>query len=497
VAHKYILAIDQGTTGSRALLYSQHGRVKSQAYQEIKQYYPRPGWVEHDASEILRSIQNVVGRAIQSAHISPSAIGSIGITNQRETVVFWDKRTGRPSGKAIVWQDRRTEGLCRTLRDKGLEPEVHRKTGLFFDPYFSGTKIRWLLNSQPRLRKQAELGNLCFGTIDSWLLYCLTGKRIHATDYTNASRTLLFNIKSKRWDKRLMRMFHVPMSILPTALPSNSVFGTTKNFRPLPDGIPINAILGDQQAALYGQSCYNKGTSKNTYGTGCFLLVNLGQKIIHSKAGLVTTIACDRKGNPAYAIEASIFIAGAAVQWLRDGIRLIKTASETERIARNVRNLNEVVLIPAFTGLGAPHWRPDVRGAIFGITRGTTREMVIKAAVDSIGFQVEQVFNLIKSESRVNIRALKVDGGATNNLYLMQFQADLLNVPVLRSSVQEATAWGVAKLAGIASGIIEDLNAVDRTVRYKTFSPKMSSSVRSVALSRWRCAVSQLTARRS
>jgi len=491
---QYLLAIDQGTTGTRAILYTKQGSIKGSSYEELKQYYPQPGWVEHDATEIIMSVKRVIRRAIERARISPKAIRAIGITNQRETVVLWDRKTGKPVRRAIVWQDRRTEPLCRALRAKGLTRQVRKETGLFFDPYFSGTKLRWLFDREPALRRRASSDALCFGTIDSWLLFHLTGQSVHATDYTNASRTLLFHIDKKTWSKRLLRLFHVPESVLPKALPSGCLFGVTKHFQPLPDGIPIHAILGDQQAALYGQGCYAAGTSKNTYGTGCFLLVNLGKRRVDSKCGLVTTLACDQKGNPVYAMEASIFIGGAAIQWLRDGLKWIKEARETESIARRLRDSSGVVVVPAFTGLGAPYWRPDVRGAILGVTRGTTREAIIKATLDSIALQVQEVFDLMKQESAIPIRALKVDGGATRNRYLMQLQADLLRVPILRSNVSEATAWGVAKLAGLASGFWKHLAPVDRRVRYERFTPKMNANKRGQLISGWKKAIYQLTA---
>jgi len=489
---KYLLAIDQGTTGSRAILYTSEGRIKAQAYQEFRQYYPRQGWVEHDATEIVTSVRNVIARALRKANATSQSIHAIGITNQRETVVFWDRKTGTPAGRAIVWQDRRTSDLCQQLRRAKLEPFVRKKTGLFFDPYFSGTKLRWSFDHHSALRRRAKSGALCVGTIDSWLLFQMTGRRVHATDFTNASRTLLFDLRRRSWDEKLLRIFHVPHGVLPEALPSNSAFGTTRNFAPLPNGVPICGILGDQQAALYGQGCYEPGTSKNTYGTGCFLLVNLGKRFLHSKSGLVTTIACDEKGNPVYAMEASIFIAGAAIQWLRDGLKLIEQAQETEQIARNVHDTQGVVVIPAFTGLGAPYWRPDVRGAIFGITRGTSREVIIKATLDSIAYQVQEVFDLIRRESGVRIPALKVDGGASQNCYLMQFQSDLLGVPILRAEKSEATAWGVAKLAGISSGFWKSLKGVDRKIRYKRFVPKMRSQERRQAIKQWQQAIQRL-----
>jgi glycerol kinase len=491
---QYILAIDQGTTGSRALFYDVRGEIKSQAYREFRQYYPRPGWVEHNASEILTSIQTVIRQAMRAGRISARQIAAIGVTNQRETVVVWNRQTGKPLGRAIVWQDRRTEALCQLLKKQGFETDVRRRTGLFFDPYFSGSKLRWLFEQDPRLGQMARAGKLCVGTMDSWILFHLTGRQVHATDFTNASRTLLFNIQSMSWDPRLVRLFRVPKGALPKALPSNANFGQTKNFKPLPNGIPIHAMIGDQQSALFGQGCYSRGTSKNTYGTGCFLLVNLGKRLLRSRSGVVTTVACDEKGDPAYAMEASIFIAGAAIQWLRDGLKLIKKAPETEQIARRTRELSDVVVIPAFTGLGAPHWRPDVRAAIMGITRGTTRDMITKATLDSVALQVCEVFDVIRKESKIRIPALKVDGGASQNAYLMQLQADLLGVPILQSNTTEATAWGAAKLAGLSCGFWRTPRKVDQKARYKWFRPKMRVAERNALVSRWDRAIRQLTA---
>ncbi len=489
---QYILAIDQGTTGSRAILYDASGGAKASAYQEFSQHYPKPGWVEHDASEILNSVHRVIRKAIIKAGISGKQIGAIGITNQRETTVLWDRFTGKPLLRAIVWQDRRTDVLCRALKKQNYEAVFSKKTGLLLDPYFSGTKLRWCFDSHSWLRRKAQLGSICFGTIDSWLLFHLSGKEIHATDFTNASRTLVFNIKRKKWDSELCKILHVPASVLPQARPSNSLFGKTKNFSPLPDGIPIHALIGDQQAALFGQGCYNAGDSKNTYGTGCFMLLNLGAHFSRSHSGLLTTLACDAKGDPTYALEGSVFIGGAAVQWLRDGLKVIRKASETELIARKISGSSEVVVVPAFTGLGAPYWRPDVRGAVFGITRGTTREMIIKATVDSIAFQVKDVFDLMRREGGVRIPTLKVDGGASKNHYLMQFQADLLDVPILVSSFSESTAWGAAKLAGFASGLWPNLRQLDQKTRYEVFKPKMAPKKRKALLEQWKAAVQRL-----
>ncbi len=494
MAKSFILAIDQGTTGSRAILYDANGNLKASAYQEFSQYYPKPGWVEHDAFEILNSVRQVISQAIAKAKISTKQIEAIGITNQRETVVLWDRNLGRPVSRAIVWQDRRTAELCRILKKQGYETATRNRTGLFFDPYFSGTKLRWVFDNHSSLRRKAQSGSLCFGTIDSWLLYQLSGKTAHGTDFTNASRTLLFDIKRKKWDSELCKILRVPEGILPEAKPSGSLFGTTKNFRPLPDGVPIHALMGDQQAALFGQGCYRQGDSKSTYGTGCFMLLNLGSHFSCSSSGLLTTLACDAKGNPAYALEGSIFVGGAAIQWLRDGLRVIREPGETESIARRATDSSEVVVVPAFTGLGAPYWRADVRGAIFGITRGTTREMLVKATLESIAFQVKDVFDLMRRESGVSVPALKVDGGASRNRYLMQLQADLLGVPVLRAVLSESTAWGAAKLAGFASGFWPNLNKIDRKTRYEKFHPKMRREKRQILFKRWQAAIQHLIA---
>lgn len=488
----FVLSIDQGTTGSRAILYNRLGRLKSSAYREFKQYYPKPGWVEHDPHEILRSVKNVISEVLTKSRVRPNQIQSIGITNQRETIVLWDRLSGTAISKSIVWQDRRTSDLCNQLKKQGLEPEFSQKTGLLLDPYFSGTKLRWFFKHHFQIYKKAQKGDVLFGTIDSWLLFHLTGKKVHATDLTNASRTLLFDIKKKSWDRELCRILKTPMNCLPEVKTSNSFFGKTLNFSPLPDGIPIHAIMGDQQAALYGQACYHSGDSKNTYGTGCFTLVNLGSKFVRSKFGLLTTLACDRNGNPVYALEGSIFIGGAAIQWLRDGLKLIKTARETEAIAQKASNQDGIVVVPAFTGLGAPYWRPNVRGAIFGITRGTTREMIIKATVDSIALQVNDVLQVIVKEGGIKIPSLKVDGGASQNRYLMQLQSDLLRVPILKSDLTESTAWGAAKLAGHVSGFWSDLNKLDDSVHYDKFQPRMKRHTRNQMVERWKQAISKL-----
>lgn len=489
---QFILAIDQGTTGSRALLYDQGGRIRGTAYQEFRQYYPRPGWVEHDANEIIHSTLSVMTRAFAQARISARKIAAIGITNQRETTVLWEKKTGRPVSRAIVWQDRRTAGLCDQLRRQGREPFFRNRTGLLLDPYFSGTKVRWLLDTRLGLRRRASRGDLLFGTIDSWLLWNLSGGKVHATDTTNASRTLLLNLKTKTWDRDILKFLKIPSSLLPEIHPSSFFFGQTASLGPLKKGIPICALVGDQQAALYGQGCYRRGEMKNTYGTGCFLVMNQGRKYRAPLKGLLGTLACDEEGKPTYAVEGAIFITGAAIQWLRDGLGLIRKAAETEQIARRLKDTGGVVVIPAFTGLGAPYWRADVRGAIFGLTRGTRREHLIKAALESIAYQTADVFETMARMVGRKPPFLKVDGGAAANNYLMQLQADLLGVPVLRSDRTESTAWGAAKLAGLRCGLWKEVRAIDRLRRYQRFLPRITVRERSEKLRIWRATVQKL-----
>ncbi len=474
----YILSIDQGTTGSRVLIVDKKGFIKAKSYSEFPQYFPQPGWVEHDPQEILQTTLRVATEVFQKSGLSPSSIASIGITNQRETTTVWDSVTGRPFHRAIVWQDRRTSDLCESLKKQGLEKMVRKKTGLVLDPYFSATKLNWLLKHVGRIRAQLRKGRALFGTIDTWLLWNLTGGKRHATDYSNASRTLLFNIQKKSWDGDLLKVFGVPASCLPEAKPSASFFGKTVKMGPFPAGIPIYGMLGDQQAALYGQGCYQPGTIKNTYGTGCFTVLNTGRKFVLSKRGLLTTIACDRRGNPVYALEGSVFIAGAVIQWIRDGLRFIKKAGESEKIAASLKDTGGVYVVPAFVGLGAPYWDSRARGAILGITRGTRREHIVKAALDSIAYQTVDVINTMKEDSRLRIAELKVDGGATQNAYLMQFQADLLGLKIKRSSMLESTAWGAAKLAGIASGFWNTVAEVDQNLRYRIFTHRFSVTSR-------------------
>lgn len=485
---KYILALDQGTTGSRAILFDAAGRTVASAYREFKQYFPKPGWVEHDAEEIWRSCETVIREAVRKSRISPQEILAIGITNQRETTVMWDRKTSKPVYHAIVWQCRRTSDICHAL--KKHEPLIHRKTGLVLDPYFSGTKIKWLLDHVPGLKNSSAGGRIAFGTIDSWLIWKLTGGRSHVTDLTNASRTMLLNIKTKKWDPSLLRTFGVPAKVLPKLQSSGSIFGTTQKIADLPAGIPIAGVMGDQQAALYGQGCYEAGTSKNTYGTGCFIMMNTGEKFVSSKAGLLTTLACDFKGRPVYALEGSVFIGGAVVQWLRDGLKVIKSSAATEKAVRKLKDNGGVYVVPAFVGLGAPYWKSEARGLISGITRGTTMPHIIRACLEAIAYQSRDVFDIMQKAFGGRIRELKVDGGACKNDLLMQFQADILNTKILRPEVIELTARGVAHLTGVTMGLWKKSHDLKRQHQVDlVFSPKMKPAKRARLYQGWRKAV--------
>ncbi len=485
---KYILAIDQGTTGTRAILFDDCGKPVASAYREFKQYFPKPGWVEHDAVEIWRTCETVIRETVRRSKIPPQKILGIGITNQRETTVLWDRVTSKPVARAIVWQCRRTSDLCRA--HKRQESLIRKKTGLLLDPYFSGTKVEWFLDHVPGLRSRALRGEIAFGTIDSWLIWKLTGGAAHVTDMTNASRTLLFNIRTRRWDPSLLKLFGIPSPLLPSVQPSGSIFGRTKNVAGLPDGIPIAAVMGDQQSALYGQGCYETGTSKNTYGTGCFIMMNTGKKLVYSKEGLLTTIACDFKGRPVYALEGAVFIGGAVVQWLRDGLKLVRTAAATEEAVRGLKDTGGVYIVPAFVGLGAPYWDSEARGLISGITRGTTTPHLIRACLESIAYQTRDVFDVMQKALGRPIHELKVDGGACKNNALMQFQADILNAKILRPRVIELTARGVAHLAGVTLGFWKksrDLKAQHELDR--AFSPAMRFSRRAELYKGWKIAV--------
>ncbi|MBI3314284.1 MAG: glycerol kinase GlpK [Candidatus Omnitrophica bacterium] len=487
-----VLAVDQGTTGTRAILYDRHGKCLASAYQEFRQYYPHPGFVEHDGLEIWRTTLKVISLALERARIKFSDLVSIGITNQRETTVLWDRRTGKPVHHAIVWQDRRTADFCQKLRQRGFEKEFRDKTGLVLDPYFSATKIHWLLEHVPGLRRKAKRGQILFGTIDSWLAWKLTGGKAHVTDFTNASRTLLFNIKTHSWDKNLLRIMKIPHTLLPTPKFSADEFGQTSSQGPITGGIPIHAVMGDQQAALYGQACYKSGEVKNTYGTGCFVVMNLGKKFPKVPFGLLTTLACDKEGRPVYALEGSIFIAGAAVQWLRDGLGFFRHASETYAMATRVKDAGGVTVIPALTGLGSPYWNPNVRGIITGLTRGTKREHIVRATLEAIGHESADVLESMKSLYGHGLKTLKVDGGATSNPFLMQFQADILEIPILVSDIQESTAWGVAKLAAKKAGFWTDLASIDHHRKYRIYRPRMKSSERIARRQLWKHEIKRL-----
>jgi glycerol kinase len=490
-----VLAIDQGTTGSTALLLDARGAVTARGYAELPQHFPRPGWVEHDGEEIWASVRAAVGRALRAAG-GRTRLAAIGITNQRETTLLWSRRTGRPVARAIGWQDRRTSERCARLRREGFAAEARRRTGLVPDPYFSATKLEWLLREDRARAARARRGELAFGTVDAWLLWKLTGGAVHATDPTNASRTLLFNLRGRRWDDALLERFGVPRGVLPEVRASSGIFGKTRATGFLPDGIPIAGIAGDQQAALFGQGCVAPGQSKNTYGTGAFLLLHTGARPVLSRAGLLTTIACGPRGEPAYALEGSAFIAGAAIQWLRDGLGILARAAESEALAASVPDAGGVVLVPAFVGLGAPYWRPDVRGALLGLTRGTTRAHVARATLEALAFQSRDLVEAMARDAGRRVRALRVDGGAAANDLLMQYQADLLGVPVERPTVIETTALGAGLLAGLATGFWSSPAGLARARRVeRRFRPRRDRAWREAEYGRWKRAVAMLLGR--
>jgi len=497
---KLILAIDQGTTGTTVFVVDARGRIRGRAYAEIRQFYPKPGWVEHDPEEIYRSVVTLSKKAIAAAKVTAAAIAGIGITNQRETFVVWERRSGRPVYRAIVWQCRRSASICDALRER--EPEVVRRTGLLVDPYFSGTKLKWLLDQRPELRERGARGELCFGTIDTWLVHKLSRGAEFVTDYTNASRTMMFNLARREWDDEMLAMLGVPREMLPRAVGSRGPLAETARGTIAPHAIPIAAVIGDQQSALYGQRAVESGHSKATYGTGAFLLMNTGDKIVPSKNRLLTTAALGPAGEAAYALEGSVFIAGAAVQWLRDGLKLVRKAADTEREARaslsKNRDRSQPYVVPAFVGLGAPHWDAAARGAIVGITRGTTRADIVRATLDSIAYQVRDVILAMESDTGSPISELRADGGATANRYLMQFQADILGKPVRRAKIAETTAMGAAMLAGLAMGVWKAPRELEALVEAAdVFKPKMQSREREQLLAGWRDAVSRVVTKLS
>jgi len=486
---KYILAIDQGTTGSRAIIYDKHGRKAASAYEEFPQYFPKPGWVEHDPDRIWQSVNNSIQKVLKKIPID--LIQAIGITNQRETTVLWDKDTGRPVYNAIVWQCRRTASRCGRLKAIKGEREFFRKrTGLPIDAYFSATKIEWILKNVEGAFKKAKSGKLLFGTTDTWILWKLTGGKIHATDYTNASRTMLFNIEKLKWDKDILLKFKIPEQILPDVKKSSGVFGSTIKIGKLPAGIPISGIAGDQQAALFGQACFELGTMKNTYGTGCFILLNTGKKKTISRHGLITTLGCGPFGEPVYVLEGAVFIAGAAIHWIRDGLKLLTCGCESEKMAVSVRNNEGVYFVPALTGLGAPYWDQNARGAIFGITRGTSASHIVRAALEAMCYQTKDVLLAMQKDSGLKIRDLKIDGGASTNNFLCQFQADILGINVVRPKVTETTSLGAAYLAGLAVGYWENAGEIKKCwEKDRIFKPKMKKEIASKYYSEWLDAV--------
>ncbi|NJI78928.1 glycerol kinase GlpK [Clostridioides difficile] len=489
---KYVMALDQGTTSSRAILFNKKGEIVKIAQKEFKQIYPKAGWVEHDPMEIWGSQSGVMREVIETAGIRPEEIASIGITNQRETTIVWSRYTGKPIYNAIVWQCRRTSEICDELKHKGLEELIKEKTGLLIDAYFSATKVKWILDNVEGAREKAEQGELLFGTIDTWLIWNLTRGKVHVTDYSNASRTMMYNINSLEWDKDILRELDIPISMLPSVKPSSYVYGHTDERMLSGAKIPIAGCAGDQQAALFGQNCVEEGTAKNTYGTGCFLLMNTGSKIVKSKHGLLTTIAWGVDGKVTYALEGSIFIGGASIQWLRDELKIIESAKDSEMYANRVEDTNGVYVVPAFTGLGAPYWDMYARGSILGLTRGAKKEHIIRATLESIAYQTKDVLEAMQNDSKLKLKSLKVDGGASNNNFLMQFQSDILNVDIDRPKIVETTALGAAYLAGLSVGFYIGSNEIpSKWSVEKEFNPNMNEDKRNKLYKCWKKAVSR------
>ncbi len=484
---KYIVSIDQGTTGTRSYVFDSKLKVVASHYQEFTQHFPHPAWVEHDAEEIWRSVQSTLHHALKQARIHTRDIAGIGITNQRETSLLWDAKTGKPLGHALVWQDRRTAARCEQLKKAGWQKEITQRTGLLLDPYFSGTKIEWMLKHRKGAKTLAQKGRLRFGTIDTWIMWKLSQGRIHATDHSNASRTLLYNLKTKSWDPKLLKLFSVPAACLPEIKASADHYGETGASSALGAGVPILGVAGDQQAALFGQGCVSPGQMKNTYGTGCFLLLNTGQRRVHSKNKMLSTIVCDAQGQPAYGLEGAVFIAGAAIQWLRDGLKIIASAKDTEALARSIKSTGGVYLVPAFAGLGAPYWDSAARGAIVGLTRGSGRAEIARAALESLAFQTRDVVECMRKDSGLKIRELRVDGGASKNNWLMKFQADQLGAVILRPAMVETTALGAARLAALKAGL-----KLPRTVaRLSRSRPSLQRVAADLAYAGWQRAVRQ------
>jgi glycerol kinase len=487
---KYILSLDQGTTSSRAILFDKAGKVVHVSQKEFTQHFPKPGWVEHNANEIWGSVLAVIAGVLSESNVKPEQIAGIGITNQRETTVVWDKETGLPVYNAIVWQSRQTSGICDELKEKGYNDLFRDKTGLLIDAYFSGTKVKWILDNVEGARQKAEEGKLLFGTIDTWLIWKLSGGTAHVTDYSNASRTLMFNIYDLKWDEELLEILGVPASMLPEVMPSSEVYANTVTHHFFGHEIPIAGAAGDQQAALFGQACFEKGMAKNTYGTGCFMLMNTGEKAVKSEHGLLTTLAWGLDGKVEYALEGSIFVAGSAIQWLRDGLRMLKNAKDSEEYAKKVESTDGVYVVPAFVGLGTPYWDSDVRGAVFGLTRGTSKEHFVRATLESLAYQTKDVLSAMEADSGIELKTLRVDGGAVMNNFLMNFQSDILNVPVERPVVNETTALGAAYLAGLAVGYWESQEEIaSQWAIDSSFEPKMSDEDRNQLYGGWKKAV--------
>ncbi len=486
---KYIMALDAGTTSNRCIIFDESGNICSMAQKEFRQIFPQPGWVEHDANEIWSTQLGVAVEAMNRLNVKAEDIAAIGITNQRETAIVWNKETGEPVYNAIVWQCRRTSGFADELKEKGLEEAYRQKTGLIIDAYFSATKVKWILDNVEGARTLAQEGKLLFGTVETWLIWKLTGGKVHVTDYSNASRTMLFNINTLQWDEDILKELDIPVSMLPTPMPSSHVYGyTDASF--FGKEIPIAGAAGDQQAALFGQTCFYEGEPKNTYGTGCFLLMNTGEKPVFSKNGLVTTIAWGLDGKINYALEGSIFVAGAAIQWLRDSMKMLDSAADSEYMANKVSDTNGCYVVPAFTGLGAPHWDQYARGTIVGLTRGTTNNHIVRATLESIALQVCDVIDAMKADAGIEVRALKVDGGASANNFLMQFQADILDAPVNRPACVESTAMGAAYLAGLAVGYWSSKEDVVKNQQLdRVFTPNMTKEDRVAKRKGWNKAV--------
>ncbi|AUD13132.1 MULTISPECIES: glycerol kinase GlpK [unclassified Planococcus (in: firmicutes)] len=486
----YIMAIDQGTTSSRAVLFNHKGEIVGTGQQEFEQFFPKPGWVEHDANEIWTSVLACMAGALRTADIEANQVAGIGITNQRETAVVWDRNTGKPIYKAIVWQSRQTADICGELKAQGHEELFRKKTGLLIDAYFSGTKVKWILDNVEGAREKAENGDLMFGTIDTWLVYKLSGGAAHITDYSNASRTLMYNIYDLEWDQELLDILTVPKSMLPEVRQSSEVYANTINYHFFGNEVPIAGIAGDQQAALFGQACFEKGMAKNTYGTGCFMLMNTGEEGVVSEHGLLTTLAWGIDGKVEYALEGSIFVAGSAIQWLRDGLKILDTAPESEQYATSVESTDGVYMVPAFVGLGTPYWDTDARGAIFGLTRGTTRAHLIRATLESLAYQTKDVVNVMIEDAGIELKTLRVDGGAVANDFLVQFQSDILDVPVERPVIQETTALGAAYLAGLAVGFWESKEEIAQQWKVdKTFTSEMPAEQSEKLYDGWKKAV--------